>query len=113
MEKFMYSKDQLKRDPDTIVIGQATQSEHQAVVEAVESGRPSISVVYANLACYRKSVLDASGLHFKQPAMYEVCLSIIDKDQKAPLPRGMDRRIVRSVRQFEITYEQPIEHTFP
>lgn len=108
----MYSKDQLKRDPDTIVIGQATGSEHQAVVEAVESGRPTISVVYANLACYRKSVLDASGLHLKQPAMYEVCLSIIDKDHNAPLPRGMDRRISRSAKQGRISYEQPIEHTF-
>jgi hypothetical protein len=108
----MCSKDHLKRDPDTIVIGQATESEYQAVVEAVKSGRPTISVVYANLACYRKSVLDASGLRLKQPAMYDVCLSIIDKDQNAPLPRGMDRRIARSVRQFEITYEQPIDHTF-
>lgn len=112
MEKGMYNKDHLKRDPDTIVIRQATESEHQAVAEAVESGRPTISVFYANRACYRKSVLDASGLHLKQPAMHEVCLSIINKDQNAPLPRGMDRRISKSARQVPITYEQPIEHTF-
>lgn len=107
----MYSKDHLKRDPDTIAIRQATESERQAAVEAVEPGRPTISVFYANRACYRKSLLDASGLHLKQPAMYEVCLSIIDKDQNAPLPRGMDRRIASSARQVQITYEQPIEHT--
>lgn len=108
----MHEKELLSRDPETIVIGEATESARQVIAEAVKSGEPTISVVYANLACYRKSVLDASGLRLDQPAMYEVCLSIIDKDQNATLPRGMDRRIVRAAKKTKITYEQPIEHTF-
>jgi len=108
----MHDNELLRRDPETIVIGETNESERQLLTEAVESGKPTISVIYANLACYRKSILDASGLHLVQPAMYEVCRSIIDKDQNAPLPRGLDRRIARAAKMTKITYEQPIEHTF-
>lgn len=108
----MFTKDQLARDPDVLVIGETTGKECRAVVEAIESGAPVITYAYADLALYRKGELAASGLAHSNPAMYEVCAGIIGNDAKARLPRGIERRIPAPRQNGCFTYESPRTHQF-
>lgn len=41
----MYSKDQLKRDPDTIMIGEATDLEKQALSQAFQKPGPAMAAI--------------------------------------------------------------------
>lgn len=106
------NNEHLKRDPEILVIGKNTEGASRAVALPIVSGAPKVTHAYANIAIYRKMILDFSGLRDASPAMYQVCRDVINRDQNAALPRGMDRRIAKSSRQVTITYEQPIEHDF-
>ena len=106
----MFTKDQLARDPDVLVIGEPSGKECRAVAEAIESGSPVVTYAYADLALYRKGELAASGFVHTHPAMHEVCVGIIENDASARLPRGVERRIPKRRQNGCFKYESTRTH---
>jgi hypothetical protein len=114
----MNRKEQLKLDPETLLVGEVTKSKQislRALVEAISAESPTFTHANENLGIYRKAVLDFSGLRQTKPAMYAVCKSILKQDENTAFPRGMDRHIARARKArkaHSIHYESPIEFTF-
>lgn len=92
----MYNKQELARDPHTIVIGvDSTGVENVEGISAFQALQAG-EVVYETLhsaGAYRLMMIACSNLMQTHPAMASVCLGIVDKDEKATLPRGLERRL--------------------
>lgn len=102
----------MNSEPGNLVIGQTIKGETKAVITTIMTGYPKITKIYQDIGLYRKTVLGLSSLKAIAPAMYKVCLDIIERDQNAALPRGMERRIARLMKRTSMTYEEPVEYTY-
>lgn len=98
----------LKRDPDILVIGEASEETRQAI-EGVTVVMGSYDVIHAGPSPLARKKLRLQLLAFSHPAESEVALRMLDRDSKVVFPANV-RRLMRNRSLPKITWEEPMEY---